>query len=190
MTVAWDQIETALVAFIESTGVVKPGRVMWEREANPIAYDDVVELRILREDSIGFDDVEDVEVSPGIFVPRVTGLREFTLSIRMHSRSEKTAARRGLEKIRSYLHHPRLIQTLSDAGVAYLSTEPLATLDPLFAGRFESVAELDVRFGVLSELFEPSTDSSAESLASVGVTVSEVDALGVTVANQTISIPE
>jgi hypothetical protein len=180
VTVAWDTIQPAIVAFIESCGVVRPEHVAWEREAHPIAYDDVIELRILNEDSLGYDDVEDVLIAPNRYAPRITGLREFTLSVRFSSRSTATAARKSLEKLRACLHHPRLVQTLEDVGLSFLSTEPLVTLDNVEQERWQSVAVLDVRFGVLSELFEPDVDASAEALESVGVTV----------ADQPLSIPE
>lgn len=180
MTVPWDVIKPALVAFVDATGVVPPEHVVWEREAYPVTYNDLIELRFLNEDSIGYDDVEDVEVAPGVFVPRITGVREFTVSMRYSSRAETTPARMGLEKIRACLHHPRLTQILDDVGVSFLTTEPLVTLDAVSDERWQSVAVLDVRFGVLSELFEPETDASADPLEGVGVTVN----------GATISLPE
>lgn len=180
MTVAWDHVQATLTAFVEATGVVKQGHVFWEREAHPIAYSDVVELRITDEDSIGYDDVEDVLVGPGQYAPRITGLREFTVSMRFSSRSQASAARKSLEKVRACLHHPRLAQILEDGGLSFLTTEPLVTFDKVAEDRWESVAVLDVRFGVVSELFEPESDASADSLESVGVTVQ----------GQTLSIPE
>lgn len=180
MSVAWDVIKPALVTFIEATGAVLPDHVVWEREAHGFAYEDVIELRISEERAIGYDDVEDVEVAPGAFAPRITGVREFTLSIRLSSRSELTAARNGLERIRACFHHPRLLQILDEAGVSFLATETIQTFDERTEQRWESVGVLDVRLGVVSELFEPELDASAEPLEGVGVSV----------AGQTLSIPE
>lgn len=180
MSVAWTEVKDAIVRFIEATGVVSADHVFWEREAHPIAYEDVIELRIGSERAIGYDDVEEVQVAAGQFVPRITGIREFTLSIRMSSRSEVTASRGGLERVRSCFHHPRLLQVLEEGGVAFLSTETLQTFDGVSDQRWESVAVLDVRLGVVSELFEPDTDASADSLESVGVTA----------VDQPLSIPE
>lgn len=190
MTVAWEVIEPALRAFIESTGAVSAGHVYWERQAHAIAYEDVIELRILGEDSVGYDDVEDVEVEPGRFVPRITGYREFTLSVRYSSRTETTPARIALEKVRACLHHPRLTEQLTDAGIHFLSTQPLVTVDAVYEDRWQSVAVLDVRFSVQSELFLPDLDQSVPHLEAVGAEVRVVDAVGVTVADQTLSIPE
>lgn len=172
MTVAWDTIKPALVDFIEATGAVGPDHVFWEREAQPIAYDDVVELRISAEDSIGFDDVEDVEVSPGAYAPRITGIRTFILSIRYYSRSQVTAARGALETIRASFYHPRRRQILDDAGISFLTTETLVTFDEVREERWESVAVLDVRLSVLSELFDPENDASTtDHVAAFGVSV-------------------
>lgn len=190
MTVAWHLIEPALVAFIEATGAVRPGHVFWERQAHAITYDDVIELRIFHEDAKGFDDVDDVEVSPGQFVPRITGYREFTVSVRANSRAETTPARIALEKVRACLHHPRLTQILTDAGIHFLATEAITTVDNIYEDRWQSIAVLDVRFSAKSELFLPDTDASVPTLEGVGVQVATLDAVGVTVADQTLSIPE
>lgn len=172
MTVAWDDIKTALVEFIESTGVVAvPERVAWEREAHPIVYDDMISLKISGEDSLGYDDVEDVEIAPGIFAPRITGAREFVLSIRYHARTEISAARNALETIRACFFHDRLTQVLDDVGIAFLSTETLQAFDTVAEERQESVAVLDVRFSVVSQYFQPDTDTSIDKLAAVDVTV-------------------
>lgn len=177
MTVAWDVIKPAIVAFIESTGVVLPEHVVWEREAHAISYEDVIALRLLSEDSVGYDDLEDVEVSPGVLYPRITGIREFVLSIRFHSRSQVTAARNALETVRACFQHPRLVATLEDAGVAYLSSETLQTFDEVSDERWESIGVLDVRLGVVSEYFQPGapgapgTAPSLDPIESVDVTV-------------------
>jgi hypothetical protein len=178
----WDAARAAIGAFIVSCGVVEPGpaldgnpadpyaAIFWEREANTLAFGDVVELRISGEKSVGYDDCEDVEVSPGVFVPRITGVREFVLSIRYNSRSQATAARKALETIRSSFHHPTRSAILDDAGVAFLSTETLQTFDAVSDDRWESIAVLDVRMSVLSELFDPE-EAPLGYLQSVGVSI-------------------
>lgn len=174
MTVHWNVIKPALIAFVESTGVVGPDHVFWEREAQAIAYEDVIELRISAERAVGFDDVEEVEVVDGATsrnVPRITGIREFTLSIRYSSRNQLTAAREGLETIRACFHHPRLVQTLEEAGIGFLTTEGLQTFDDVSDERWESVAVLDVRLAVVSDYFHPDTDTSVDTLNGVSVSI-------------------
>jgi hypothetical protein len=174
MTVAWTGIKDALSAFVRSTGVVASDHVVWDRGANEtVFHESTVELRITGERSLGYDDVEDVELSPGIFAPRVTGIREFTLSIRFRARSEADAyaARHALETLRASFHHPVREQILSDAGVSFLETEMLETRDIVLGGRTETIAALDVRLGVLSELFDTSLDAQSQHLNSVGVSV-------------------
>lgn len=172
MTVAWDSVKTAIVSFLDATKVVGAEHVVWEREAVPLTYDDVIELRFSGEDSVGYDDVAHVETEPGVFHPRVTGWREFVLSIRFYSRSQATAARYALERVRASFHHPQREAILSDAGVAFLSTETLQTFDAVEDERWESVGVLDVRLGVVSDLFEPDEDSDAFGyLTEIGVSI-------------------
>jgi hypothetical protein len=180
--VTWDNVRAAISSFIVACKVVDPGEaidgnpadpyaaIFWEREANTVAFGDVIELRISGEKSVGYDDCEDIEVSPGVFVPSVTGIREFVLSIRYNSRSQVTAARKALETIRSSLQHPTRVSILDDASVAFLGTETLQTFDAVSDDRWESIAVLDVRMCVVSELFDPD-DPPVGYLESVGVSV-------------------
>jgi hypothetical protein len=169
VTVAWEKVRTALVAHLTSLGVVPPDHVFWEREAAPLAFEDVIELRIGREAAVGMDDLEPVMVAPDRWVPRITGWREFVLSIRFNSRSQATAARNALERIRASFHHPTRLAALSDAGVSFLSTETLQTFDAVADDRWESIGVLDVRMGVVSEFFEPDTDPGLEPLVDFAV---------------------
>lgn len=175
MSVDWDRVKEGLVAFSESTRAVEPGRVFWEREAQPIVFDTVLLLRISAERAHGFDDVEMVPQGAGPtggrLTPRVTGIREFVCSFRISSRSQaSTAARIGLERVRSSLHHPGRQEILLDHGVGFLSTEPIVTFDEVQHDRWESLAVLDVRFTVRSELYDADEDSDAlETLHAVEV---------------------
>ena len=155
MTVAWTTAKAAILAFVQSSGVVDADHVLWDRDAAKLVlHESSVELRILGERSVGHDDVEQVEVSPGAYSHRVTGIREFTLSIRLRARSPEDAyaARDSLETIRASFHHPERRAILTDAGVSFLETEMLETRDITFQGRWEQIAALDVRMSVVSEL--------------------------------------
>jgi hypothetical protein len=158
VTVAWSAIQAAITMFVQSTGVVDGDHVLWDREAAKLVlHESSVELRISGERSIGHDDVEEVEVEPGVYSPRITGLREFTLSIQFRARSpvDAYAARDSLETIRASFHHPVRREILNAAGVAFLETEMLETRDVTYQGRWEQIAALDVRLSVLSSLYEP-----------------------------------
>jgi hypothetical protein len=170
VSVPWETVRSAVTDFIAACGVVSADHVSWEHEATPIVHGDVIELRIGAESAVGFDDVAEVEQDDGRAVPRVTGWREFTLSIRYNSRSTVTGARASLERIRASLHHPARLAILSDAGVSFLGTEMLQAFNAVAEDRWEAVAVLDVRLGVVSELYEPDIDiTGTEHLAEVGV---------------------
>ncbi len=170
MTVAWDDVKLAIQAFVQSAGVVADDHVVWDKDAAKLVlHESSVELRITGERSVGYDDVQDVEVEPGVFSPRVTGIREFVLSIRFRARTpmDAYAARTALETVRASFHHPGRSEILSEAGVAFLATEMLETRDVTLQGRWEQIAALDVRLSVVSELFAP--EETAENLMGVGV---------------------
>lgn len=158
MTVQWNAVKDAIAAFVRSTHVVAPDHVVWDRDASQLVFhESSVELRISGERAVGYDDVEEVEVAPGVYAPRVTGLREFTLSMRLRARTpaDSYAARTALETVRASFHHPVRRKLLSDEGVAFLSTEMLEAREVTFGDRYELVAVLDVRMSVVSELFTP-----------------------------------
>ncbi len=170
MTVAWDDVKLAIQAFVQSAGVVADDHVVWDKDAAKLVlHESSVELRITGERAVGYDDVQDVEVEPGVFSPRVTGLREFVLSIRFRARTpvDAYAARTALETVRASFHHPGRREILSDAGVAFLATEMLETRDVTYQGRWEQIAELDVRLSVVSELFVP--DVPRDRVAQVSI---------------------
>ena len=158
MTVAFAAVKAAILTFVQSTGVVDADHVLWDRDAAKLVlHESSVELRISGERSVGWDDVEQVEVSPGVRAHRVTGIREITLSIRFRARSPEDAyaARDSLETIRASFHHPERRKILTRQGIAFLETEMLETQDFVLQGRWEQIAELDVRLSVVSTLFEP-----------------------------------
>ena len=170
MTVAWQAAKDAITAFVQATGVVDADHVLWDRDAAKLVlHESSVEMRISSERALGQDDVEMVEVGPNAFSPRITGLREFTLSLRFRARTpvDAYASRDALETIRASLHHPGRRQILTNAGVAFLSTEMLETRDITYQGRWEQIAELDVRLAVLSTLYAP--DETREHVAQVSV---------------------
>jgi hypothetical protein len=157
MTVPWSAIQAAITRFVQSTGVVDDDHVLWDREAAKLVlHESSIELRIASERSIGFDDYEEVETSPGVYEQRLSGLREFTLSMRFRARSPEDAyaARDSLETIRASLHHPDRVDILSEAGIAFLTTEMLETRDVVHQGRWEQIAALDVRMSVLSTMVD------------------------------------
>ena len=165
MTVAWNEVKAAVAAFVQSTGVVDSDHVLWDREAAKLVlHESSVELRISDERAVGHDEAEEVEVEPGLFVYRITGLREFTLSIRFRARSPEDAyaLRDSLETIRASFYHPTRRALLSTKGVAFLSTEMLETRDFTYGGRWEQLAVLDVRMSVASVFDE--RDLSPEHL--------------------------
>lgn len=168
MTVAWQSIKAAFVAFIAACGVVPPEHVYFQHEAHPLMQDDTVELAISAESAVGYDDLELVEQPDGRLVPRITGSREFTLSIRFQTRNEVIGARTALETVRASFHHPTRLAILENAGIGFLRTEMLQSFDDVFADRYESIAVLDVRFTVVSELYDP-TEPGIETLLEVGV---------------------
>jgi hypothetical protein len=183
----WDAAKLALQAFIAGCKVV-PGaaaiddrpadplaNVVWEREAQAMSFGDLVELRISSEGSVGMDDVEDVEIDDDVFTPRVTGHSEFTLSIRFNSRSQVTAARNALSVVRASFHDPVRTQVLDDAGIGFLTAAPLVTFDEINDDRFESLAVLDVRLSITSELFDddPGTAGRVGYLQQVGLSVND-----------------
>jgi hypothetical protein len=158
VTVAWDAIKVALVDHLARVRVVPPEHIFWEREASPIAFDDVLELRFSDERALGYDDVRQELTTAGSLAPRITGVREFTLSIRFHSRSQVTAARNALERVRASFHHPAWVSTLCERGVGFLSTEQIQTFDDVFDARWESIAVLDVHFCTVSNFFQDVLD--------------------------------
>ena len=173
MSLDWARIKTGLVLFAERARVVDVGRVFWEREAHPITFDNVLLLRISDERAHGFDDVDDLPLPPlgERNAPRITGIREFTVSFRYSSRSQvATAARIGLERLRASFHHPGLLQILYDHGIGFLATETLVTSDMVRHDRWESDALLDARFCAVSELYDPADpDQGVDTLAAVGI---------------------
>jgi hypothetical protein len=172
MSVAWPSVRAAISAFVESSGVVGPAHVVWDREASQVVFhESSVELGISGEQSIGFDDVEEIEVRPGVYSPRITGIREFTVTFRFRARtpSDSYNARSALETLRASFHHPARLSILSDAGVSFLSTEMLETREVTFGDRFEIIAVLDVRMSVVSTFFEESPTTAAAHLTAVSV---------------------
>lgn len=158
MTVAWASAKAAIASFVEATGVVGPDHVVWDRDSYGIVFhESSVELRISEERAVGQDDVEQVEITPGVYSPRITGIREFTLSVRFRARTpaDAYAARAALETVRASFHHPLRRQVLTSAGVAFLSTEMLDAREVTFGDRYEILANLDVRMSVQSELYLP-----------------------------------
>lgn len=155
MTVQWDSVKAAIGAFVAATHVVAEDHVVWDRDATQLVFhESSLELRISGERAVGTDDVEEVEVTPDVYAFRVTGIREFTVSMRFRARSpaDSYAARTALETVRASFHHPVRRQVLTDAGVAFLSTEMLETREVTFGDRYELVATLDVRMSVVSTL--------------------------------------
>jgi hypothetical protein len=176
VTVAWQDVENAIAAFVAASGVVPSTHILWEREKKQITYGSTVELRISSENSLGSDDIEwiavDVDVDDAPYVaPRVTGLREFVVSFRYRSRvqGDLYAARAALETLRASLEHPVRSELLSAAGIGYLATETLQTLDVEHEGRWESVAVLDVRFAVVSTLYSAASGSIADTVGTIGI---------------------
>ena len=158
MTVQWNAVKDAIRAFVQSTHVVAPDHVVWDRDASQLVmHESSVELRISGERAVGYDDVEEVEVASGVSSPRITGIREFTLSLRLRARSpaDSYAARTALETVRASFHHPVRRKVLTDAGVAFLATEMLDAREVTLGDRYELVAVLDARMSVVSELFQP-----------------------------------
>lgn len=170
MTVQWASAKAAITAFVQATGVVGADHVVWDQDAYEVVFhESSVELRIAEERALGWDDVEAVEVAPGVAYPRVTGIREFVLTIRFRARTPADAynARSALETIRASLYHPLRREVLTRAGVAFLATEMLDAREVTFGGRTEILANLDVRMSVLSELSVPG--ATYETVDSVSV---------------------
>ena len=173
MTVRWPEIQDAIRTFVERTGVVGPNHVVWDREApGVIFHESSVELRISTERAVGDDDVAYAEVSPGIESVRITGNREFTLTMRFRARTPADAynARAALETIRASFHHPARRRVLTDRGIAFLSTEMLDAREVTFGDRFETIASLDVRLGVVSELVATAEPDLLETVDAVSFT--------------------
>lgn len=175
MTVAWAAIKSACVAFIEATGVVLPGHVYFRHEAHPIPHGNTVELAIIAESAVGFDDMDLVEQPDGRQVPRITGVREFILSIRFQTRDEVLGARTALETIRASLQHPSRVAILEGAGLGFLRTEMIASFDDVLDDRWNAIGVLDARFTALSELYV-AAETGIETLTEVGVSTAIADA--------------
>ena len=174
MSVNWTAIRSALITFMESTRTVSPGHVYFKGEAHPIMYEDSIELEIRAERAIGFDDLEDVVQPDGRIVPRITGMREFIVSVRYPTRDMVFGSRTALERIRSCLHHPGRVELLEAGGMSFLSTEMEQAFDGPFAQRVESVGVIDIRLAVLSELYEADIDPGMTPLGGVGVSTNIV----------------
>lgn len=165
MTVDWAGIQTALTAFVAQTGIVPASHVFAEREAHPQPNGSFVELTFTQERAIGDDDIAWVEQTDALGdyeVPRITGIREFVCQFKMRSRSQAqaAAARTGLETLRASFHHPVRTQPLTEMGLGFLSSNQLITLDYYADNRWESIAILEVRFSVVSTLYDTSREAA------------------------------
>jgi hypothetical protein len=172
--VAWPEIKAAIVAFARACNVIADDvQIHWDEQAKPHMHGDYLWLTIRDEKSIGWDDVEDVEVTDANgkhWYPRVTGLREFVVEFEYRSRSAAAdkAARNALEVIRSSLMHPVRRAILDDAGVAFLGAEDIRT-EPnnQHDSRKESIAVLPVQFRVLATLFPVAVPEQGPRLAAI-----------------------
>ncbi len=186
MTVSWEAVETALQSFVEGaltasglgTGANKVGVCWRDRSDKDQKTAPYVELSISAEVARGHDEavLEEVGTSPAsVLVPRVTGVREFTLQVRIRSRSQKAdkTSRNVAEVLRASLYHPYLRAILDTAGVAFLQTSGTGSAATSHEGRYESVFILDVRFATKSELYLP--DQSGVPVEAVEITPTLAD---------------
>lgn len=153
MTVAWDAVETACAAW---AAAVLPGvPVIWRDQPKTHVVAPYVELSIDGERSYGLDDVEYIDGTDTL-TPKVTGAREFTLEVSCRSRDQGAlrAARNNLERLRASLQHQAYVVLLEAGGLAVHTSEPLRTIPFAHEGRRESLAVLEIKLGVTSELFD------------------------------------
>lgn len=180
MTVQWDDVEAAIETFVgdalTASGYANAAAVgvCWrDKSSKSHKTTPYVELSIGSEVARGHDEttwVETGDAPANVLVPKVRGVREFTLQIRVRSRSQAAsrAARNVAEVLRASLYHPMLRQVLDTAGVAFLQTSGTGSAVTAHEDRYESVHVLDVRFGVGSELYLPA--QSADPVEAVEVT--------------------
>jgi hypothetical protein len=170
MTVAWDAVEAAALTWatsVLSTDLGGADQIVWRDKAKGVIRAPYLELSIENETPVGQPDVTYDEVVVGgrtMLGPHVTGLMSFTLEARIRSRDQSAlrSARWYLEKLRSSLYHPVMLEPFVAAGVAFeRSHERLQIIKFDYEGRVESVAILEAFFAVLSDLtFAPASAST------------------------------
>lgn len=182
MTVAWSTVETALETFVSAvlTAASVDCGVCWrDKVSKSHKTEPYLELSISGESSRGHDETEWEEVGAApdnVLVPRIVGVREFTLQIRVRSRSQSAAraARNVVETLRAALYHPYLRQPLDNAGIAFQTATSPGSAVTAFDGRFESVGVLDARFATRSELYLPAQSGAPVEAVEVTPTLADV----------------
>jgi hypothetical protein len=148
----WATYQAAIEAWVR--GQLGSGvDVGWRDEAEGWLGKTRARLSVTGSESLGVDEVRwnlDGTRSPGDdFVPTVSGLRNFVLSVLVETRDQRPsgAARFYLEKLRTSLHKPKARAALLAAGLAFQTATTVQNVDVTLDDRVESRAILDIRFG-------------------------------------------
>jgi hypothetical protein len=105
--------------------------------------------------SVGVDKLrhqQDVTLPEGAdLVPTVTGERQLTLSVLVQSRDQRSdqTARYVLEKLRTSLAKPSVLQAFRAAKLGFSRAEAIVDLDRHLDDRIESMASMDVHFNAV-----------------------------------------
>ncbi len=156
MPLPWRQIMCALREHAQSVGVVPAERVLWENDARRVvAHDSTLEIDLGPvERMVGTDDVDEVDG-----VPRLTGMREFTVVYRYRVRTPDVdmSAREALDLLRASFFHPVRKQALTARGIAFVAAEVIEVITQRdsAASEWEQVAMLEVRLAALSTTHDP-----------------------------------
>jgi hypothetical protein len=184
MTVDWESVENACESFVRGAlqaSSIGNVAVMWRDKERKHLTEPYVELSISAETARGVDEQTFARVGTApndVAVPRVTGIREFTLQARIRARSQAATrhARNAAMVLRASLNHSALRKVLDDAGVAFQSVLSQGSAVTEYENRRESVHLLDLRFAVKSELYLP--DETLGIARRVEITPSFDDAAG------------
>lgn len=177
MTIDFATHQTAIETWVgDQLGIP----VSWQAEQQLFQTKPRARLNIISVSDLGVDQVRwayDSEAVAGEeLVPAVTGLRNLTLSVLVESRSQTAsgAARYYLEKLRTSIRKPSVMDALHTAGLALQTIESIQVLDEEIDGRLESRASLDFLFGVAVE--ESDATEAGAYVESADVTATIYDA--------------
>lgn len=156
MPLPWQSIMCGLREFAQSTGVVPSTHVLWENDARKVVTrDSTLELDLgPSERMVGDDDLDTLDGAP-----RLTGMREFTVTFKYRVRTPDVdvRAREALDVLRSSFSHPVRRQALTARGIAVIGAEVIEVITTRDSAQseWEQVALLEVRLAALSTTHDP-----------------------------------
>ena len=145
----WVSIQTAIESWFETSTGISADFLNAKRPVRlkPRGFLEITDSRRVGGTELRY--IENIGAPAGSEMePAILGVQQFTLSVQVHSRSQKPGenAMFYLEKARNGLRIPSTKQILADANLSIAGTAPLVHLDTAFDNRIESRAALDIIF--------------------------------------------